>query len=335
MLLNKLAFAIALLIGVYIVGCSTTGPATTDTSVILTPEPGQFGMSWLKGLGKVGVQTDTGATRSGAQAHFDLGQIKGSSSFYFLLYNVGRRPITNVTLSTNDANFAVSPERIDTLIPEGNVGMLPIVKISAYHGTPLDGVGNRPCLPMGRNSATVTISGVSKTSHGDDTTVIMIARIDLTALVMSFDLRIGCTPVDLEHPKRWSGGIRLLNTAMGSAAAAYGYGYDGNTNIIGKWAMLTNKGNVPIFFSVYMDFGIRTFGPISDSVAPGDSIFIARKDNDMSFCLDGNHTVENIDVLQPQFDGSTYFCVSGISSTQSTNLCNPSQTSKILGGTTP
>src|SRR5688572_12442124 len=49
------------------------------------------------------------------EADFDLGALKASREFLFMLGNGGESPITDITLTTNDPAFVVSPERIATL----------------------------------------------------------------------------------------------------------------------------------------------------------------------------------------------------------------------------
>lgn len=185
--MNKKSLGVLLLaagmIGLF--GCSEHSPSGIDSTQKLTPESGRFGMS---SLGKLEKRTRDAAVEQGAQVKFNLGKIRGSSGFFFLLYNVGVTPITNVTLSIDNKAFSVFPTSIDTLIPSSDVGMLPIVKIAAFHGTPYDGVGNRPLLPQGKNDGVLHIQGTSKTASGADTTIEMDAVMSLEALVMGLSV---------------------------------------------------------------------------------------------------------------------------------------------------
>ena len=169
-----------------IIGCSEqTAVVDTGETVTLSPSSGAFGLSQMKGLGK--RQAVTGVKDAG-NAQFNLGKIKASTGFYFLLYNVGAQPITRIALNINNEAFSVFPATIDSLLPGGDVGMLPIVKISAYHGTPFDGVGNRPLLPKGDNQFSLSITGHSITAEGNDTIIELDAAMELEALVFDFEL---------------------------------------------------------------------------------------------------------------------------------------------------
>lgn len=176
---------LAFLIIAGIFGCATQDVTTGSTgpTVTLSPSSGAFGLSQMKGLAK--KQAVTGI-RDAGNAQFNLGKIKASTGFYFLLYNVGAAPITQIALDIDNEAFSVFPATIDSLLPGGDVGMLPIVKVSAYHGTPFDGVGNRPLLPKGDNPFTLSISGHSKTADGQDTVIELDAFMELEALVFDY-----------------------------------------------------------------------------------------------------------------------------------------------------
>ncbi|HEX2958185.1 MAG TPA: hypothetical protein VHO70_15230, partial [Chitinispirillaceae bacterium] len=185
--MNKMSLGAVLLAAcvVVLVGCSEQSPSGPGSVTVLNPESGRFGLS---SLGKLEKRSAASAVQQGSQVKFNLGKIKGSSGFFFLLYNVGMTPITNVSLSIDNPAFSVFPASMDTLIPGSDVGMLPVVKIAAFHGTPFDGVGNRPLLPQGKNECILHIQGASKTSAGVDTTIALEAVMSLDALVMALSL---------------------------------------------------------------------------------------------------------------------------------------------------
>ena len=116
---HKVLFLLAGILTILVVECNRTTPVSPNQTITLTPGPGAFGLGYMKGLSK---STANAAVKSGANVNFDLGSIKGSTAFYFLLYNIGSTPITNVTLSIADTPFAVYPSAMDTLIPGGDVG---------------------------------------------------------------------------------------------------------------------------------------------------------------------------------------------------------------------
>jgi hypothetical protein len=166
-------------------GCSEQPPSGPAQETTLNPQSGKFGLS---SMGKLEKRSAATSVQAGSQVKFNLGKIKGSSGFFFLLYNVGMTPITDVSLTTNEPAFSVFPSAMDTLIPGNDVGMLPVIKIAAFHGTPYDGVGTRPLLPKGLNTFVLHVSGKSKTASGADTVITLDAKMDLEALVMDLSI---------------------------------------------------------------------------------------------------------------------------------------------------
>jgi hypothetical protein len=226
----------------FVAGCNKSSPVSQSDTITLTPGPGKFGLSQLKGLAKTSAAT---AVKDGNNVDFNLGAIKGSSPFYFLLYNIGFTPITEVTLAIADTHFLVYPASMDTLIPGGDIGMLPIVKVSALHGTALDGAGYRALMPMGENTATLIIQGKTKRKRGEDTLLTMMVRLRLTALVMDFSLSFGDSMVDMSKPSYGLfNNIMLDNITFNAFFAWGGPGYT---------MTFRNTGNVPIGIKVFYE----------------------------------------------------------------------------------
>lgn len=113
------------------------------------------------------AQVQSPTMRAGAKTHdisetsFDLGSVKASREFYFLLANGGDTDITNVELSTNNPAFIISPASISLLPAESSEAnaLIPMVSLGIEHGPKLNGVGYTQLLPMGENTATLTITG--------------------------------------------------------------------------------------------------------------------------------------------------------------------------------
>ena len=181
-----------------LIGCNLRPPSGPDPhseqTVTLSPKAGQFGLSHMEGLAR---KSAASGIKEGSNVLFNLGKIKGSTGFYFLLYNTGSTPITDVALSIAEEGFSVFPATMDSLLPGSDVGMLPIVRVNAFHGTPLDGIGKRPVLPMGSNNFTLLITGKSKTEGGTDTTVALQAQMIVEALVLDFEMILMNGPLDL------------------------------------------------------------------------------------------------------------------------------------------
>jgi hypothetical protein len=290
--------------------CSVGNPlqtGTTDQSVSPIEGPGTFGISQLKGLEKRLAKT---AVVSGRTADFDLGSIRGSSAFYFLLYNVGKSKITGVTLRVTDSlNFSAYPSTIDTLVQGTDVGMLPIVKIVAYHGSAIDGAGYRSLMTMGRHSTELVISGTTKTGFGKDTSIILTAGLNLNALVMDVAVSLDDHPVDMAIPSGNMGGIATLDGIDIADVRYYGMGDTSSSRI-----KIRNTGNVPVNFTAwnYLWPGdpvdtVQKFLDVGDSVAIPRGIRYPNSTVFPFICLDGNHTVTDYLRLPLQSDGRCYF----------------------------
>jgi hypothetical protein len=291
-----------------IVSCTMNGPLQNEQTISPEGGPGTFGMSWLKGMSKQAAST---AVAHGTIVKFDLGSIKGSSAFYFLLYNIGKSKITNVTLAMSDSGmFSVYPAKIDTLIPGSDVGMLPIVKIVAYHGTAIDGAGSRPLMPKGPHSTELVISGTTKTCRGTDTNVILSAGMDLTALVMDAELLFNDSLVDLGMPIGGIGGGLTLDSF--DIPNMRGYPHPGNNEIDTNFHIkIANTGNVPLSIKVfyYPSGGFVISDTLKCRVTAGETVAIPSHRNfSFFFCLDGNNTVSS-PLLRQETNGKCYFMV--------------------------
>lgn len=236
--------------------------------IVVKPLSGEFGLSYLRGLGK---SAESGQIQQGADVHFDLGSIKGSSSFYFLLYNVGSRPITEVILSLPDSNFAVYPTAIDTLVPDNNVGMLPVVKISAYHGTAIDGAGWRSLMPIGQNETILDIKGKTKTSDGRDTTINLKAELDVEALILNVDLTVNGQTIDLTKPYSRTNDFPLYKFP-------------------GCQFALKNTGNVPAAVRVYYSTPV-IFDTAAYDLDVNEEVTIPKLNSELVVTVDGSNTV--------------------------------------------
>jgi hypothetical protein len=287
------------------VGCDTVSPVKTNETVTLTPEPGSFGVGYMKGLSKSKAAANV---QSGANISFDLGSIKGSNSFYFLLYNIGGTPITDVTLEMDDSNFTVYPSAMDTLTSGNDVGVLPVVKISAIHGTALDGYGFRPLMHKGKNTGHLLVSGKTKTSNGNDTSVTLLAELNLNALVMDIVVQCGLDTVN------------LIQTNGDFCGFLGSYPFDGyevvnmrgfGNSYKGDSISITNTGNVSITLRMlYIDEFIGTIiDTLQYTIDTLQKVVVSRGQSSIRpmFCLDGNNTIADHSRLPLQQNGKCYF----------------------------
>jgi hypothetical protein len=299
-------FLLAGILTALIFECNRTTPVSPGQTITLTPGPGAFGLGYMKGLGKATANT---AVKSGANVSFNLGSIKGSTAFYFLLYNIGSTPITDVNLSMTDSDFTVFPSGMDTLISSNDVGMLPVVKVSAIHGTALDGYGFRPLMPKGTNSGKLMVTGKTKTRGGLDTTVALIADLTLNALVMDIVVQCGRDTINMAEP---CGGTIGNNTFDGYQVVnmrAFG------CNISGDSISIINTGNVPITVRIqyYYDYDGSIKDTLQYTVDSARKIVVSRGRTLSNgnvypiFCLDGSNTIADHIRLPLEPNGKCYF----------------------------
>lgn len=171
------------------------------------------------------------------KTEFSLGDVKASREFYFFISNGGENPIFNVTLSTNNTHFPIAPENI-SILPgsnlEGANNIIPLISLGVLHGIQLNGVGMTDLLPMGENSAELTITG--KTIEKGDT-------IDLES---KFVFNVNAKVMDIEV---YSNGQEInLNSRAGSAMMG-NYGVNGLIpyyNVSSNTIEIKNVGNVDI-----------------------------------------------------------------------------------------
>lgn len=157
--------------------------------------PGSFQLTKMDGLAK----SIAGANLSATNLQIDIGSIKSSRDFYFLLRNVGDFEIDSVSLSIVGNGFSVSPAQIAVLSPENarsrEVGLSPIIRITVTHGEAIDGIGWVGVLPKGENTATLSIIGKTKNAQGNDTSTSLAANLTVDAKIM--DMKVFANNTEL------------------------------------------------------------------------------------------------------------------------------------------
>jgi hypothetical protein len=137
---------------------------------------------------------------------FDLGELRGSRDFFFILRNPGGAAVTDVTITSSEPSFPVAPESISVVEPDAAASIVPVIRATAVHGTTLGGVGWQPVLSPGSHSWTLSVQG--KTSDPDTGEVIPIratAELSVHALVFDIEAYDGTNPIDLSHASSTSG----------------------------------------------------------------------------------------------------------------------------------
>ncbi len=196
---------------------------------------GKFAFSMLNNLKSANVNPSTDSTS------FVLDTIKSSRSFYFILANAGQTNITNVSISSDNINFNITPSIIANLPAVGIVNstssLIQVIELDVIHGIRINGVGYTGLLPMGNNTCHITITG--NTSNGKDSINLKyIAKINVFAKVMNITLSQGNSEINLLKPN-------------GAEGAGYTSGFMNLYNCNSSPALyLKNTGNVSIAYSL-------------------------------------------------------------------------------------
>jgi len=167
-------------------------------------KPGAFDLNQLQGNKRIRKQVINGITyvpyyevakstnknqRTTNTISFDLGKIKASKTFYFILSNTGDQPITNVTIESNDLQYEVFPKSIDNISPAKEGGIVPLLEVGIIHGDRLNGLGFQRLLPMGDNTLILNIKGKTRDTGGE-IDVDLVAEASLFAEVMAVEFYI-------------------------------------------------------------------------------------------------------------------------------------------------
>lgn len=233
---------------------------------------------------------------------FDLGELKCSREFYFLLTNGGEEPFFDVSLTSSAAAFQVSPSNIAYLPGKTTVhggiagGFIPIITLGVTHGKRINGVGSGQLLPMNQNSALITISGKTL-QNGDTVRVTQEIEMRVFARVMDIRLFNGQTEVDLAHPDAGFFGSGPMGTTTYRVYRVTNYTFD-----------IENSGNVMVNAATWNQ------GVFVDSarIEPGSrrTLTAGALDNFPAVVLDGNGTITHPERIQLFDNGQGCFIIS-------------------------
>ncbi|MGL1886207.1 MAG: hypothetical protein OCD76_06805 [Reichenbachiella sp.] len=251
--------------------------------------PGSFGITLISETNPNGKVNSNGRISQTSETTFDLGPIKASSEFGFLLTNQGEELIFDITITSSNPSFAISPSSILELQPlnfvnldeESNQGFIPIVSLDITHGNRINGIGFIEPLPAGFNDAIISFEG--KTLNDSDTINLSLDfEISVSALVMDVELKSNGAVVDLTSP---SG---LSTTTLGDLGWIRTYNVGSNLEI-------ENTGNVQIML---------TIGSTLIKLNPSE---IHTFNSTGIIQLDGDGTITNHERIQLGTDGVGYF----------------------------
>lgn len=270
-----------------------------DSTAPVPPTPVRFSLQWMQGLDAPADQVSLLARQlllpsfSAPAVTLSLGPIRNTTDFYFILANGGGQPITSVTLATSNAAFQVSPATIDLLSPASTTSLLPIIRVTAVHGTAASGIGDAPLLSPGDHSADLQIDGQTTDASDVALPVELTTTLDLSALVMDVEVFSAGGEVNLAAP----------------SSAGTGQVLDHGARIYdipeGDWR-IKNTGNVPI---VVLDAPQRTAPENPRTLGIGASITFPTPVSPIPCVgLDGGGTVRDPARLPTESDGRTYMC---------------------------
>jgi len=174
---------IPIILVIFIFGCEN--PGTNDTEIIQSStSQGRLALTPLEGMGKLTNSPSLSKATDGDTVSFDLGPIKASKNFYFILKNTGGTAITDININSDSPDFTMSPAQIGTLEPDSISSIVPILSIGALHGTALDGVGFTDIMEAGINSTLISITGTTSNDTSDSIPVGFTANMSVEAQVV-------------------------------------------------------------------------------------------------------------------------------------------------------
>jgi hypothetical protein len=247
-------------------------PAPTVETPAATP--GYFVISSIQR-----TTTPGGRTTAGETIRFDLGALKASKEFLFMIANGGDEAIFDVTLTTDKPAFQIFPGKIQLVPGRKGSAIIPLLTVGVTHGVNLNGIGNAPTLPKGENTAIITMKG--KTVSGKDTvavqgefTVAVDAKV-IDAKILSGESEVA--PVTFWGSLRWmvepARTVKLVNTGSVAIQATINYmktpmltnGYPGQATYVENEVALQPDESKDISSSIskpegyYMEEGINYF----------------------------------------------------------------------------
>lgn len=90
----------------------------------------------------------------------DVGCLLKSGNYYFILNNNTDYELTDITITSSNPAFNVTPETITSIGVVGkSTGITPMLRVAINHGTSLNDMGTPDALPSGTAKTEVTISG--------------------------------------------------------------------------------------------------------------------------------------------------------------------------------
>ena len=296
----KHLFIILIVMQVFFISCNKEDDIIElkKDDIIEKKDPGYFVLTVLKNSVKSAYSE---SQLKSAQSDFDLGDLKASMQYSFILVNGGDQPIFDIVLNTDKPAFTISPGAISLLEGNGRLdntsgsGFIPLISLGIIHGTHINGVGFIDLLPKGINTSLLKITG--KTIDGNDTIEIS-SDFEFTVNARVMDIKLYVYNSEIDLTKNYGGS----STTLGGLGFMRLY-HVGTGNL-----KIENTGNVDIDLIYGSNF---TYGSNNEILEPNEikQIEISAGQN-MIFGLDGNGTIADNNRIQLGNDGIGYFTVS-------------------------
>ena len=276
--------SISLILG--ILGCKDSSPV-----VVLELAPGKLSLTLLKGLEKQPVlAANLGDAIQSDSLSFDLGDIKGTTRFYFVLNNIGGTAVSNAQVSMVDSSFTVYPPEIDTLFPNPHfqLNLIKVIDVTAIHGTVLSGSGFARLMEKGLNSGALKITGKTLQANSTAGTITLTATVHVFARVMDLAFFDGTNIINLKKPNGsvYNGGLYYGSPLF------FWYIHD--------TLSVHNSGNTPV---ALWDIGDDKH----DTLQANDVYTFKFLHGGYTAALDGMGVVSDNTIFPRLIDGKTYF----------------------------
>lgn len=164
--------------------------------------PTSFTLAQIKSFDTAGRMVSAIQEESG----FDLGELRASKEFYFLLGSTENKAVFNIELESSNPQFTISPRKISALNSDDGSQVIPMLSLGVLHGIRLNGVGYTDLLPMGPNSTTITIRG-KVLADGDSVDITAAFDMVVNARQMDIALYSGESAIDFSNPVAQSSGL--------------------------------------------------------------------------------------------------------------------------------
>lgn len=292
----------------------TSSEETNDEGINVSREPGKFGFIMLKdGLSKEEALKKISTSQQQTSITINLGDVKITRSYYFLLVNTGGAPITNITLSCPVTSFLVEPQAITSLDPldQGtNLSLLPVIKVTVEHGVSPNGVGyTNNILSPGQHTATLTIQGTTVDANNNSIPVTLEVNLSVIARVVDVQL---------------SDGNNNILTPLSSSET---YIFYNQMQVPYKYETpptlkVTNTGNIDLTINLFMlsNYNLQPITITNNTLPPNQTLTLELSDysqNEIRHAtflleIDGNNTIvsPSSSIMQSLTTGKGYIALS-------------------------